>query len=60
MISIEVFKTIVWSAYFLIFLGIILFIALFFYVEERRKNKYLIEIRGIQAYEDWKKKNMWR
>ena len=52
-----IFKVGVWTGYFLTILLIFMVFALALQFENRRKEKFLVETKSIQQYEEWKKKN---
>ena len=48
-------QTSIWIAYLLIISVVVLGFGILMAIENRRKEKYLIEINSIQEYENWKK-----
>jgi hypothetical protein len=51
------FKIGVWAGYLFTIACIILYAMVMITLENRRKEKYLVEIKGLHAYEEWKRKN---
>jgi hypothetical protein len=42
--------------FFFVLLAIFLFISILAFIENYKKNRFLVEINSIQEYEDWKNK----
>jgi len=55
-----IFKLGIWTGYFLTILAIFLTYAIALNWENERKYKYLVEVKGLQGYAEWKKKNGWK
>lgn len=55
MIELNIFNIGVWASYFLILLIIFFVFGLLTLLENRRKDRFLVEIDSIEQYNDWKK-----
>ena len=55
-----IFKVGVWTGYFLTIVCILFFSGVALIIETRRHERFLVETKSVQQYEEWKKKNKWK
>ena len=55
--ELEAFKIGLWAGYYILAFFIMLVYGIILTQENKKFNKFLVEIKGVQQYEEWKKKN---